>query len=39
MEKEIDVARSQIILKQGEVGYGLYILKSGALEILKDDCR
>ena len=37
MEKEIDVARGQIILKQGEVGHGLYILKSGALEVLKDD--
>ncbi len=37
MQKEIDVTRGQIILKQGEVGHGLYILQSGALEILKDD--
>ncbi len=37
MRKEIDVTRGQIILKQGEIGHGLYILQSGALEILKDD--
>ena len=37
MEKVIEVARGQMILQQGEVGRGLYILQSGALEVFKDD--
>ncbi len=37
MEREIDVAPKQTIIQQDDAGQGFYILKSGTLEVLKDD--
>lgn len=37
MEKIIDVQPGQTILEQGEEGSGFFVLKSGTLEVYKDD--
>lgn len=37
MEKIIEVAPGQTILEQGEEGSGFFILKSGTLEVYKDE--
>jgi CRP-like cAMP-binding protein len=37
MEKIIDVQPGQTILEQGEEGSGFFVLKSGTLEVFKDD--
>jgi len=37
MEQEIDVRPGQTIISQGEEGSGFFILKSGTLEVYKDD--
>ncbi len=37
MEKIIEVAPGQTILEQGEEGSGFFVLKSGTLEVFKDD--
>ncbi len=37
MEKIIEVQPGQTIIQQGEEGSGFFILKSGTLEVFKDD--
>lgn len=37
MVEEITIQPGQTIIKQGEQGSGFYILKSGTLEVFKDD--
>ena len=37
MEKIIEVVPGQTILEQGEEGSGFFVLKSGTLEVFKDD--
>jgi CRP-like cAMP-binding protein len=37
MEKLIDVKPGETILRQGEEGSGFFVLKSGTLEVYKDD--
>lgn len=37
MEQEIEVRAGQTIIEQGEHGSGFFILKSGTLEVYKDD--
>jgi CRP-like cAMP-binding protein len=37
MEKIIEVSPGQTILEQGQEGSGFFILKSGTLEVFKDD--
>ena len=37
MEKIIEVSPGETILQQGEEGSGFFILKSGTLEVYKDD--
>ena len=37
IEKIIEVAPGQTILEQGEEGSGFFVLKSGTLEVFKDD--
>lgn len=37
MSQEISIRAGQTIIEQGEEGTGFYVLKSGTLEVLKDD--
>ncbi|MDP0500369.1 MAG: cyclic nucleotide-binding domain-containing protein [Verrucomicrobiota bacterium JB022] len=37
MQQEIEVSPGQTIIQQGEEGIGFFILKSGTLEVYKDD--
>ena len=37
MEQEIEVTAGQTIIEQGEEGSGFFILRSGTLEVYKDD--
>lgn len=37
MEKIIDVSPGETILRQGEEGSGFFVLKSGTLEVYKDE--
>ncbi len=37
MQKEMDVSAGKNVIQQDEVGQGFFILKSGSLEVLKDD--
>ena len=37
MQEELNVPAGQNVIEQDEIGQGFYVLKSGSLEVLKDD--